>query len=263
MELRTEAYLSKPVIDVLRKHGAGVILSHWTWLPALRMQFAKAGNRFITAGRQAVIRLMTPIGIRYEDAYAKAFPFDRLIEEMIQPGMIPQTARLMWEALRADVELNIIINNRAAGNAPLLARKNYRGICRNGEKKKGIGAVKQRRWKGAAITAIFNTPMQRHFYFCTLIVVTGMLNLVREKLLKLRRSGTQATKKTQLKKRRRPDYHDGKRCSASRSSIISGFRLPVSPMTFRFSRTTFLSVFLLTLLGRMLSVPDRFGLLSF
>jgi hypothetical protein len=123
VELRTEAYLSKPVIDVLRKHGAGVILSHWTWLPALRMQFAKAGNRFITAGRQAVIRLMTPIGTRYEDAYAKAFPFDRLIEEMIQPGMIPQTAGLMWEALSNNVELNIIINNRAAGNAPLLAQR--------------------------------------------------------------------------------------------------------------------------------------------
>ncbi|MGO9689476.1 MAG: DUF72 domain-containing protein, partial [Syntrophobacteraceae bacterium] len=75
------------------------------------------------AGRQAVIRLMTPIGTRYEDAYAKAFPFDRLIEEMIQPGMIPQTAGLMREALRNDVELNIIINNRAAGNAPLLAQR--------------------------------------------------------------------------------------------------------------------------------------------
>lgn len=123
VELRTEAYLSKPVIDVLRKHGAGVILSHWTWLPALKMQFARTGNRFITAGRQAVIRLMTPIGIRYEDAYARAFPFDRLIEEMIQPGMIPQTAQLMWEALSNDVELNLIINNRAAGNAPLLAQR--------------------------------------------------------------------------------------------------------------------------------------------
>jgi hypothetical protein len=87
------------------------------------MQFAKTGNRFITAARQAVIRLMTPIGIRYEDAYAKAFPFDRLIEEMIQPGMIPQTAQLMWEALSNDVELNLIINNRAAGNAPLLAQR--------------------------------------------------------------------------------------------------------------------------------------------
>jgi len=118
VELRTEAYLSKPVLDVLRKHGAGLILSHWTWLPALRMQFAKAGKRFITAGRQAVIRLMTPLGTRYEDAYAKTFPFDRLVEEIIQPGMIPETARLMWDALSSNVEINILINNRAGGNAP-------------------------------------------------------------------------------------------------------------------------------------------------
>ena len=66
---------------------------------------------------------MTPIGTRYEDAYAKAFPFNRLMEEMIQPGMIPQTVSLMWEALRNDVEINLIINNRAAGNAPLLAQR--------------------------------------------------------------------------------------------------------------------------------------------
>ena len=135
MELRTEAYLSEPVIDVLRKHGAGLILSHWTWLPALKMQFSRAGNRFITAGGQAVIRLMTPIGIRYEDAYAKAFPFDRLIEEMIQPGMIPQTAQLMWEALRSDVEINIIINNRAAGNAPRLAQRIIGEFVEMGRKK--------------------------------------------------------------------------------------------------------------------------------
>lgn len=123
VELRTEAYYCKPVMDVLLKHGAGQILSHWTWLPGLKAQFSRAGNRFIHAGGQVLIRLMTPIGMRYEDAYAKAFPFDRLIEEMIQPGMIPQTARLMREAIRNEVEINIIINNRAAGNAPMLAQR--------------------------------------------------------------------------------------------------------------------------------------------
>ncbi|MGC9966178.1 MAG: DUF72 domain-containing protein [Syntrophobacteraceae bacterium] len=123
VELRTEAYLCKPVFDVLRKHGAGQVLSHWTWLPALKIQFAKAGKRFITAGSQAIIRLMTPIGVRYEDAYARAFPFDRLIEEMIHPGMVPQTVQLMREAIEREIEINIIINNRSAGNAPLLARR--------------------------------------------------------------------------------------------------------------------------------------------
>jgi uncharacterized protein YecE (DUF72 family) len=138
VELRTEAYYCKPVIEVLAKHGAGQILSHWTWLPALKRQFSRVGNRFITAGGQAVIRLMTPIGIRYEDAYARAFPFDRLKEEMIQPGMIAQTAQLMWEALRSEVEINIIINNRAAGNAPRLAQRIVREFVAMERKREGL-----------------------------------------------------------------------------------------------------------------------------
>jgi uncharacterized protein YecE (DUF72 family) len=123
VEVRTEAYLAEPVFDVFRKYGIGRVLSHWTWLPNLKRQFARTGGRFIDAGGQTIIRLMTPLGIRYEDAYAKAFPFDRLIEDMVQPGMIPQTAELMREGIGQDVEVNIIINNRAGGNAPLIAQE--------------------------------------------------------------------------------------------------------------------------------------------
>ena len=81
---------------------------------------------------------MTPIGIRYEDAYAQAFPFDRLIEEMIQPVMIAQTAQLMWEALRGEVEINIIINNRAGGNAPRLAQRIVSEFVAMGREKKSL-----------------------------------------------------------------------------------------------------------------------------
>ncbi|MGC8491509.1 MAG: DUF72 domain-containing protein [Syntrophobacteraceae bacterium] len=123
VELRTESYSCKAVRDVLEKHEAGQILSHWTWLPGLKAQFSRGGNRFLTSGGEAVVRLMTPLGVRYEDAYARAFPFDRIVEEMVQPEMVHQTARLMCEAIEQDVGLNIIINNRAAGNAPLLAQR--------------------------------------------------------------------------------------------------------------------------------------------
>jgi len=123
IELRTEAYLCEPVLDVLRKHGVGQVLSHWTWLPNLKKQRAKTGGDFIAAGGQTVIRLMTPIGVRYEDAYARAFPFDRIVEDMLQPGMVPQTAELMWKAIGEGKEVNVIINNRAGGNAPLIARQ--------------------------------------------------------------------------------------------------------------------------------------------
>ena len=86
VEFRTESYLSKAIFAVLENFGVGQVLSHWTWLPPLAAQFTKAGGRFFNSGRQAIIRLMTPLGTRYEDAYAKAFPFDRLVEGMLSPG---------------------------------------------------------------------------------------------------------------------------------------------------------------------------------
>jgi uncharacterized protein YecE (DUF72 family) len=123
LELRTESYLEDPVFEVLKKHGVGQILSHWTWLPPLKQQFKKSGQRFFNAGRQALIRLMTPRDIRYEDAYAMAYPFDRLVEGMVQPLMIEDTVRLMGTAVDRDIRLNIIVNNRSGGNAPLIARQ--------------------------------------------------------------------------------------------------------------------------------------------
>ncbi|MHC1724714.1 MAG: DUF72 domain-containing protein [Syntrophobacteraceae bacterium] len=138
VELRTEAYLCNPVFDVLRKHGVGYVLSHWTWLPNLKKQYSLAGGRFIGAGGQALVRLMTPIGMRYEDAYAKAFPFDRLLDEMIQPGMISQTAKLMWECIEQEIEINVVINNRAGGNAPRLAQKIVKEFIEMG-KGKSVG----------------------------------------------------------------------------------------------------------------------------
>lgn len=123
VELRTEAFICRPVMDVLQKHGIGQVLSHWTWLPNLKRQLAKAGGGFIAAGESVLIRLMTPLGTRYEDAYARAFPFDRIVAEMLQPEMISVTADLMCEAVRQGKEVNVIINNRSGGNAPLIARQ--------------------------------------------------------------------------------------------------------------------------------------------
>jgi len=64
---------------------------------------------------------MTPLGMRYEDAYARAFPFDRTIAGMLQSSMLDETVELMREAVRKGVTVNVIANNRAGGNAPLIA----------------------------------------------------------------------------------------------------------------------------------------------
>jgi len=123
IELRTEAYLTEPVFKVLEKHGVGLVFSHWTWLPPLSKQLTKVEGRFFNSGNSCIVRLITPLRMKYEDSYAKAFPFDKLIEEMLDPRMIEDTVQMIREAIKRERRIAIIINNRAGGNAPLIARE--------------------------------------------------------------------------------------------------------------------------------------------
>lgn len=123
LELRTQAYLSAPMFAMLKRRGIGHVLSHWTWLPRLCRQFAAAGSRFLNAGRTCIIRLLTPLGMRYEDAYMKAYPFNALVEGMVQEEMLEDTVQLMARAVREGVQVSVIVNNRAGGNAPLIAQR--------------------------------------------------------------------------------------------------------------------------------------------
>jgi hypothetical protein len=66
---------------------------------------------------------MTPRRIRYEDAYAQAYPFNALVAGMLDPLMVEETAELMRTAVDRGLEINVIVNNRAGGNAPLIARQ--------------------------------------------------------------------------------------------------------------------------------------------
>jgi hypothetical protein len=121
LELRTDLYLREQIFEVLDRHGIGQVLSHWTWLPHLRKQLAKADGRFFN--KECVIRLLTPLGMRYDDSYEKAFPFDRLVEGMLQPEMVLDTVKIIKGAIEKVVLVNLIINNRVGGNAPLIARE--------------------------------------------------------------------------------------------------------------------------------------------
>jgi uncharacterized protein YecE (DUF72 family) len=121
LELRTEAYLAHPVFDVLQRLGVGQAFSHWTWLPHLAEQFERAGRRFFNAGGEVLVRLMTPHGVRYEDAFARAHPFDRLVEGMLSPRMLTEAAQILRAAVDAGLHATAIVNNRSGGNAPLVA----------------------------------------------------------------------------------------------------------------------------------------------
>jgi len=59
----------------------------------------------------------------YEGSYAKAFPFGKKINGKLDPEMIEDTVRIVNEAIKDKIQVNLIINNRAGGNAPLIAQK--------------------------------------------------------------------------------------------------------------------------------------------
>jgi len=54
----------------------------------------------------------------YEESYAKPFPFDKMASGMLDPEMIEDVALIMNEAIKEKIQVNLIINNRAGGNAP-------------------------------------------------------------------------------------------------------------------------------------------------
>ena len=122
VELRTEAYLADPVFDVLEKHGVGLIYSHWTWLPPLSKQFSKTKGRLFNSGGDSIIRLMTPLRMSYEDSYAKTFPFNKMVAGMMNLEMIDDAIQIIMEGVRRRKRMNLIINNRAGGSAPMIAR---------------------------------------------------------------------------------------------------------------------------------------------
>jgi len=123
MEVRTESLLSSPYFKVLEEYGVGQVLSHWTWLPPLRRQFIKSNRKFLNASKHCIIRLMTPLGMRYEEAYIKAYPFNKMINGMMSPQMINETVEIMLTAIDEGVHINVVINNRAGGNAPIIAQE--------------------------------------------------------------------------------------------------------------------------------------------
>ena len=46
-----------------------------------------------------------------------------MVDGMPDPEMIEDTAKIVTEAIKDKVQINLIINNRAGGNAPLIAQK--------------------------------------------------------------------------------------------------------------------------------------------
>lgn len=126
LELRSEHLLTDGYFDWLAERGLGFIFSHWTWLPPIREQWARCGQRFTATDGSAVARLLTPRDLKYAQAYAAAYPFDERTPEIADTqqahDMVMDATALAFQAESQNALLNLIANNRAWGNAPDLAR---------------------------------------------------------------------------------------------------------------------------------------------
>lgn len=123
-EVRSPHLLTPLFFDWLTSTGHGYVFSHWTWLPSIKNQWL-AAKGFSSADGQAVLRLLTPRKMTYAEAYDLAHPFDKAVPALSEaPGsqtMIDETVALAVKAIDDARQLNIIVNNRAWGNAPELA----------------------------------------------------------------------------------------------------------------------------------------------
>lgn len=127
IELRSEHLLERPYFDWLEDRGIGFVFSHWTWLPPIRKQWRMCGERFTAADGNVVARLLTPLNVKYADAYELAHPFDEEVAEISGSRqahrMVMDTTALLYQAEKQSALLNVIVNNRAWGNAPVLAQE--------------------------------------------------------------------------------------------------------------------------------------------
>lgn len=126
LELRSDHLLSEGYFDWLAERELGFVFSHWTWLPRLKEQWERCGERFTSEDDRVIARLLTPRNVKYAKAYELAYPFDEPIEELAESdqakAMIDDTTALAYRAIENHRTLMIAANNRAYGSAPDLAR---------------------------------------------------------------------------------------------------------------------------------------------
>jgi uncharacterized protein YecE (DUF72 family) len=132
LEVRSPHLLTEPYFRFLQDRGLGFVFSHWQYLPPIREQWARCGQRFTAADGNVVARLLSPRGMSFEDAFAKAYPFEGPVPEWEEAPetqrMVLDAVALLYRAEADDATLNLVVNNRAYGNAPALAQRIARRV---------------------------------------------------------------------------------------------------------------------------------------
>jgi uncharacterized protein YecE (DUF72 family) len=114
VELRNAGLLGKRYRQILEKHSVSHVYNHWCVMPGLAEQHDRMQD--FTAPF-TVLRLLTPLGITYEEAKKRAAPYDKIVGEL--PEMRVETVDLVKQAVSRRIRAYVLVNNRTEGNAPL------------------------------------------------------------------------------------------------------------------------------------------------
>ena len=127
LEMRTTALHVPLYLDWLGDNGHGFVFSHSNGQKPLREQWQYVGERFTAANGEAVVRLLTPLSLTYPQAFDLTHPFDKVVPEIANSAegraMVDDAVALIEAALEHHKVVNMVLNNRAYGNAPDLGRE--------------------------------------------------------------------------------------------------------------------------------------------
>ena len=117
VELRNPRWLNDQYFSTLNDCGVTHCFNHWYIMPPLREQMTRAAKAGGLKAPFFVARILTPLGVKYEDAVKLFQPYTTIKQP--NKAMRRDVATLIRRAIERNTEAFIIVNNRAEGNAPM------------------------------------------------------------------------------------------------------------------------------------------------
>jgi uncharacterized protein YecE (DUF72 family) len=120
VEIRNPEYLCAQYFNVLAMRGVTHCFNHWTGMPALKEQMKAAALGGGVVAEFFLVRLLTPLGVRYEEAVRQFSPYDTL--QQVNADMRRDVVQICKRANQLGKQAIVIVNNRCEGCAPLTIR---------------------------------------------------------------------------------------------------------------------------------------------
>lgn len=112
VEIRNKNFLQSNYFEVLHKHNVAHVFNQWSYMPPIseQLKLDSVTTDFIVA------RILTPLGMSYQQTVKKFEPFDKIINPL--PQMRADVMKLVEIAVKSRKIAYLLINNRAEGCAP-------------------------------------------------------------------------------------------------------------------------------------------------